>query len=212
MSNILIIHGAGRLSEIVASFAPSQYSTILRYVDESFLTTNKSATQSSLPIIHNISELNLPDSPAYISSIGYKNMQSRKDAFLKILAENQSIQPVNIIHDNAFVSHESIIGTGNIIFPGVVIEPGASIGNNNIFWSNCTICHDAIIGSHNFLASSSVVGGYSRIGDSCFLGFGSIINDNLNIANKTFLASGTTVIKNQPLVGVAMCGVPARMM
>ena len=84
MSNILIIHGAGRLSEIVASFAPGQYSTILRYVDESFLTTNKSATQSSLPIIHNISELNLPDSPAYISSIGYKNMQSRKDAFLKI--------------------------------------------------------------------------------------------------------------------------------
>ena len=35
--------------------------------------------------------------------------------------------------------------------------------------------------------------------------FGSIINDNLNIAIKRFCIC-TTVIKNQPLVGVAMCG------
>ena len=79
MSNILIIHGAGRLSEIVASFASGQYSTILRYVDESYLKTNKSATQSSLPIIHNISDVD-PSSLLYISSIGYKNMQSEKSS------------------------------------------------------------------------------------------------------------------------------------
>ena len=214
MSDILIIHGAGRLSEIVAGFASSQYSKILRYVDKSFLDSNNFDAQAhaSWPIIHNISESDLLRCPAYISSIGYKNMNARKQAFVHTLRANQSIKPVNVIHGNAYVSHESIIGTGNIIFPGVVIEPGVSIGDNNIFWSNCTICHDAIIGSHNFIASSSVVGGFTKIGDSCFLGFGSIVNDNLNIANNTFLASATTVIKSQPVVGVSMCGVPARVM
>ncbi|MCP9890257.1 hypothetical protein KBY57_04155 [Cyanobium sp. Aljojuca 7D2] len=212
INKTLVIHGASRLAAIAYSFIQDQYDQVYRYIDPSFLPvhepTSIDGNQIIIPIISSLSS----DCPVdYVSSIGYKNMTARKIAFENIVA-SKPVSPINIVHPNAFVSPDAILGLGNIIFPGVIIENGACIGDNNIIWSNSCICHDATLGSHNFIAASSIIGGFSHMGNCVFLGFGSIINDKISIASNSFLASGAVVTKNIDTEKTRVCGVPAKIM
>lgn len=208
-NKVLVLHGAGRLAEIVSNFPGNKYERIVSYINPEY--SNNLPVDYSLPVITSF-PIELIDSQSdYISTIGYKNMKSRKSAFCN-LAHNHFLSPINIIHSHSFVASNVQMGVGNIIFPGVVVEDGVSIGDNNIFWSNSCICHDTVIGSHNFFAASVTVGGFGLVGESCFLGFGSIMNEELEIVNRTFIASGTVLTKSQLTPGARMCGVPARIM
>lgn len=208
-NKVLVLHGAGRLSEIVSKFVGDKYERIISYVNPMYL--DQLSDNYGLPVVTSLSREIIENQADYVSAIGYKNMRARKIAFCD-LARNPELSPVNIIHPHAFVSSDAQMGVGNIVFPGVVVEDGVSIGDNNIFWSNSCICHDSVIGSHNFFAASVTVGGFSIISECCFLGFGSIINEELEIVDRTFLASGTVLTKSQLTPGTRMCGVPARIM
>lgn len=208
----LIIHGAGRLSSIIASFKGESYEKIYRFVDYSTEANQNSEESHGRPsIIYELPECGEEQMLDYVSSIGYNNMLSRKEAY-RSMARLKTITPINVIHQNAYISPHADIGVGNIFFPGVIVEPGVTIGDNNIIWSNTVICHDSTIGSHSFIAASSVIGGFSRLGDSVFLGFGSIVNDNLNVCSHSFLASGSVLTKSISVEGSRLCGVPAKPM
>ena len=201
----LIIHGSGRLSEILSHWISGSYSRIYYLVDSGYSNQNQSYRSNIIPDVSHFS------SAHYISSIGYKDMMARKVAFETIKAM-ENILPINYLHPQSYIAETANIGIGNIIFPGVVIEDGVKIGNNNVIWSNCTLCHDSVIGDHCFIASSSVIGGYTRVENSCFIGFGTIINENLLLKQQIKTASGTVVIRNQLESGISICGVPSRRM
>lgn len=206
MNKLIIIHGAGRLSEIVYNIIKDDYKEFYLYVDDNYLGCLQ--PNSSVPVI---SSLPHGISADYVSTIGYKNMANRKIAYIS-MSNNECLSAVNIVHPAACISPFAHIGVGNIFFPGVVVEDGVCIGDNNIFWSNACICHDAVIGSHNFFAASVTIGGYCIIGEACFLGFGSIVNEQLELADHTFAASGSVLVKSQLTIGARLCGVPAKVM
>lgn len=208
----LIIHGAGRLSNIIESFLERSYDKIYRFVDYSCaLQHNSDAPHVNTSIISEMPDCVDGKTLDYVSSIGYNNMLSRKNAYMS-MTSLEIIVPINVVHQNAYVSPDADIGLGNVFFPGVIVEPGVTIGDNNIIWSNAVVCHDSKIGSHNFIAASSVIGGFSCLGDSVFLGFGSIINEHLNVCSHSFLASGTVLTKSISAEGLRLCGVPAKPM
>lgn len=210
-NKVIILHGSGRLSQIIFNMVESKYEKVFSYVDSSYLNSFKN--NSSVPVISSFDTDLVGPNADYISTIGYKNMHQRKSAYLNMCTNTTlCLSPVNVIHPLAYISSKASIGVGNIFFPGVIVEDGVSIGDNNIFWSNACICHDAVIDSHNFFAASVTIGGYCSVGQSCFLGFGSIVNESLKIADSTFLASGTVLVRNQPIVGARLCGVPAKLM
>ena len=210
-NSVIILHGAGRLSQIVFNMVESKYDQVFSYVDSGYL--NIFETKNSFPVISSLETDLIGTNVDYISTIGYKNMEQRKSAYLDMCESlSTCLTPINIVHPTAYISTRAHIGVGNIFFPGVVIEDGVSIGDNNIFWSNACICHDAVIDSHSFFAASVTIGGHCHVGESCFLGFGSIVNETLNLAASTFLASGTVLIRDQPIVGARLCGVPAKQM
>ena len=208
-NKILVIHGAGRLSEMTSKFVGNKYDKIVSFVNPEY--SSRLPQDHCLSVITSFPSEIVEGSADYISTIGYKNMEARKHAFCTLSA-NYFLDPVNIIHPRSFISPEADIGVGNIFFPGVVIEDGVKIGDNNIFWSNSCICHDSTLGSHNFFAASVTVGGFCSVEECCFLGFGSIINEDLKIAKRTFVASGTVLTKSQLIPGARICGVPARLM
>lgn len=210
-NKVIILHGSGRLSQIVFNMVASNYEKVYSYVDSAYL--NSPDNKHSFPVISSLDTDLVGLKADYISTIGYKNMQLRRSAYLAMCGNSStSLRPINIVHPSAYISPKASIGVGNIFLPGVVIEDGVFIGDNNIFWSNGCICHDAVIGSHNFFAASVTIGGYSVVGESCFLGFGSIVNESLKLADSTFLASGAVLIRNQAIVGARLCGVPAKQM
>ena len=205
-NNLVILHGAGRLSEIIYNVVKDDYEKFYLYVDADYLKYLQSYTK--IPVISS-----LPDgvSADYISTIGYKSMEKRKSAYI-FMSSKDGLSSVNIVHPAAYISPAAKIGVGNIFFPGVIVEDGVCIGDNYVFWSNACICHDAIIGNHGFFAASVTIGGYCIIGESCFLGFGSIVNEQLELADCTFSASGSVIVKSQLIVGARLCGVPAKVM
>ena len=201
----LIIHGCGRLSEILSLWMSSSFSNVYYLVDSAYINPHH------IPQSNIISDVSQFSSAHYISSIGYKDMSARRLAF-DTLKARENILPVNYFHPHSHIAQTVKIGTGNIVFPGVVIEDGVTIGDNNIIWSNTSICHDSVVKDHCFIAASSVIGGYSILENSCFIGFGTIINENLRLSSKIRTASGTVVIDSQLETGISICGVPSRRM
>ncbi|MEX2594790.1 MAG: acetyltransferase [Anditalea sp.] len=95
---------------------------------------------------------------------------------VKLLNEQRKIQPINAIHQTAFISTDAELGHGNFINAKVVIGAGTKLGHHGIFHTACSIDHQV------------------EIADFVQIGAGSVINSNVKIEQGAFIGSGVTVV------------------
>lgn len=69
-----------------------------------------------------------------------------------------------VIHPNATVATDVVIGEGSVILAGAVIQSGAIIGKHVVINANVTIDHDAVIGDFCSIYPNSYIGGGAKIG------------------------------------------------
>lgn len=69
-----------------------------------------------------------------------------------------------LIHPDATVSDDVLIGEGTVILAGAVIQSGAVIGKHVVINANVTVDHDAIIGDFCSIYPNSYIGGAANIG------------------------------------------------
>jgi len=103
-----------------------------------------------------------------------------------------------IIHPNAVVSKDSVIGYDVIIMAGVVITSNAKIGNHIFILPNTVIHHDVKISDYVLIGSNVTIAGHVNINSNCYIGSGSSIISYAEIGNSSLIGMSANVIESVP--------------
>ena len=139
--------------------------------------------------------------------IGIGNAKTRQ-----ILLERYSEKNMpTLIHPDAVIADNVVIGKGSIVMAGTVINPGAVIGAGVIINTCSSVDHDCVVHDYAHISVGAHLCGTVEIGYKTWLGAGSIVSNNISICNECVIGAGTVVIKDIKETGTYI-GVPAEKM
>ena len=191
--NKLIIIGASGHGKVVADIA-----VLNGYKDIAFLDDDLSKTFcGGFPVI------------------GTTDMIVEGDIFVAIgnpavrekFSKNRNI--ITLIHPNAVIAADVVIGEGSVVMPGVVINAGAKIGQGCIINTASSVDHDCVLGDFVHVAVGAHLCGTVTIGNSTWIGAGATVSNNVNICGECTIGAGAVVVKDITEPGTYI-GVPAR--
>ena len=131
-----------------------------------------------------------------------------RQKFLKLLFMNSAYVPT-LIHPNAVIADDVVIGKGTVVMAGAVINPNATIGNGCIINTASSVDHDCKIGDYVHVSVGSHVCGTVTVGNNTCLGAGSTVINNVNICSDCVIGAGAVVIRSVLEKGTYF-GVPAK--
>ena len=102
----------------------------------------------------------------------------------------------NFIGENVWMSENTTLGKGLIIYPGTSINYGASIEDFSIINMNCAIGHNCQIGKFSTLASGVNLGGFTNVGQETDIGIGATTIQGVKIGNNVEVCGQTMVVKS----------------
>ena len=153
--------------------------------------------------INTVSVLGNPEDDGFLKLIGKKTEafvavdDTKYRKFLvELLNERRKVQPINAIHQTAYISTDAIIGHGNFINAGVMIGAAAEIGQHCIFHSGAIIDHKAKIGDFAQIGAGSVVNSEVIIEEGAFIGSGVTIVSGVTIGKNARVGAGSVVISS----------------
>lgn len=114
-----------------------------------------------------------------------------------------------LIHPNAVVAENVVIGVGTVVMAGSVINPGVRIGKGCIINTCSSIDHDCIVGDYVHNSVGSHLCGSVTVGDETWVGAGTIVSNNVFIFSKCIIGAGAVVIDDIKESGTYV-GVPVR--
>ncbi len=139
--------------------------------------------------------------------VGIGNAKIRK-MFMERLAGKQI---VTLIHPNAVVAEDVVIGNGSVVMAGAVINPGAVIGKGCIVNTCSSVDHDCVIADHVHVSVGAHLCGTVTVGESTWIGAGATVSNNVTICGGCTIGAGAVVEKDIEKIGTYV-GVPARLM
>lgn len=137
--------------------------------------------------------------------IGIGNAGVRKQIQQSIPNEKM----VTLIHPDAVVAEDVVIGVGTVVMAGAVINPGVRIGKGCIINTCSSVDHDCEVGDYVHIAVGSHLCGTVSAGDGTWIGAGATVSNNVSICSGCMIGAGAVVVKDIDLAGTYM-GVPAR--
>ena len=112
----------------------------------------------------------------------------RKNLFQII--KNFNIVFPKIISPIAYLSKDSSIGDGTVIFHHSRINSGVTIVDNCIINSKSLIEHGSKIGEFYHISTGAIINGGVNIGKGSFIGSGTIIREGLNLPDNPVIGAG----------------------
>ena len=137
--------------------------------------------------------------------IGIGNAGIRKQIQESILDEKL----ITLIHPDAVVAEDVLIGKGTVVMAGAVINPGVRIGKGCIINTCSSVDHDCEVGDYVHIAVGSHLCGTVTVGDGTWIGAGATVSNNVSICSDCMIGAGAVIVKNVDSAGTYM-GVPAR--
>ena len=206
MKNLIIIGARGFGREVV-DFAKYCRGYKTEFIIKGFLDDKKEALDNyrNYPsIISSVEDYQIEKDDVFISGLGsvfyteqYVNMVLNKGGVF-----------INLIHKDAVLRENVILGSGIIVGAGSLISTDVSINDFTQIMSYCVIGHDVKIGKFCRLGDFVFVGGYSKISNNCFLAVRSTVLANIDISDHVTVGASSLVIKNiKP--GITVFGHPA---
>lgn len=114
-----------------------------------------------------------------------------------------------LIHPNAVVAEDVVIGKGTVVMAGAVINPGSMIGRGCIVNTCASVDHDCELGDYVHVAVGAHVAGSVEIGEGTWIGAGATVSNNIKICAGCMIGAGALVIKDVNKPGTYV-GVPVR--
>lgn len=146
----------------------------------------------------------LKDFDGVIIAIGNNKIRAEKQ---QLLTSHQA-KFVTIIHPYAFVSPNSHIESGSVVFAKAVINIDSRIGKGCIINTGATVDHDCLLSDFSHICPGVNLAGNVSIGTRSWIGIGATIIQGITVGDDVMVGAGSSVIKNiADLVTVA--GVPA---
>lgn len=103
-----------------------------------------------------------------------------------------------VIHPNAIVASDVILGEGAQVMAGVVIQSGATVGRDTIINTGAIVDHDCVIAENCHLAPGVVCSGGVSVGRNTHIGTGVKVIQGINIGERSVIGAGSTIYKNVP--------------
>lgn len=146
------------------------------------------------------------DFQGVIIAIGDNQIREKKQ--LSIIGNHKDIL-VSVIHPTAYVSPNSRLGVGVVVFANAVINTDTSIGDGCIVNTGATVDHDCRIFNFVHISPGANVAGGVKIKERSWVGIGASIIQEINIDSDVVIGAGSTVINN---IGKStkVAGVPAK--
>jgi sugar O-acyltransferase (sialic acid O-acetyltransferase NeuD family) len=151
--------------------------------------------------INTVSVLGHTEDDGFLKLIGQKceafvavDDNEYREFLVKLLNERRKTQPVNAVHETAYIATDAAIGHGNFINAKVSIGAAASIGQHGIFHTNCSIEHQVEIGDFVQIGAGSVINSGVKIGDGVFVGSGVTIVSGVQVGKNARIGAGSVVI------------------
>lgn len=116
---------------------------------------------------------------------------------------------VTLIHPDAVIAEDVVIGAGTVVMAGAVVNPGVQIGNGCIINTCSSVDHDCILGDYVHIAVGSHLCGTVSVGSETWIGAGAIVSNNVAICSNCMIGAGAVVVKNLVKVGIYI-GIPAK--
>jgi sugar O-acyltransferase (sialic acid O-acetyltransferase NeuD family) len=128
---------------------------------------------------------------------------------VEMLLENRKVQPVNAIHQSAYISTDAAIGHGNFINAQVTIGAAAVIGSHCILHTGSIVDHTAKLGDFVQVGAGTIINSEVTIGEGAFIGSGVTIVSGITVGKNARIGAGSVVTKNVPAF-TTVFGNPAR--
>ena len=114
-----------------------------------------------------------------------------------------------LIHPDAVIAEDVVIGSGTVVMAGAVINTGARIGKGCIINTSSSVDHDCNVGDYVHIAVGAHLCGTVSVGNGTWVGAGVTVSNNVSICSNCMIGVGAVIVKNIDLAGTYI-GVPAR--
>ncbi len=201
MEKQLVILGAGGHGKVIADIAKMS-----GYTDIIFLDDNRDKKEcAGYPICGPLKAVSEYRHRDMVVAIG--NCNARREIQTRL--EEHNIKLATLIHRNAVVADDAVIGAGTVVMAGAIINPATVIGKGCIINTASSVDHDNRIGDFVHISVGTHLAGTVSIGDCSFVGAGAVVIPNINICRDCTIGAGAVVIRNATEGGVYV-GVPAK--
>lgn len=194
----LAIIGASGHGKVIADIARR-----IGYCEIVFLDDDESIHEcGGYPVVGKSSEAGTIDADVIV---GIGNAGVRKRIQKSIPDEKL----VTLIHPDAVVAEDVVVGEGTVVMAGAVINPGVRIGKGCIINTCSSVDHDCDVGDYVHISVGSHLCGTVSVGSGTWIGAGATVSNNISICSDCMIGAGAVIVKNIDSAGTYM-GVPAR--
>jgi sugar O-acyltransferase (sialic acid O-acetyltransferase NeuD family) len=188
----ITIIGASGHGRVVADIA-----RLRGYTDIVFLDDNPDVTEcAGYPVVGD--SLSLVEGDVFVA-VGDAEVRKRLSG---------GRDPVTLVHPDAVVATDVVIGKGTVVMAGAVVNPGASIGRGCIVNTCASVDHDCVIADYVHVSVGAHLCGTVTVGESTWIGAGAVINNNVQLCADATIGAGAVVISDVKEAGTYV-GVPA---
>jgi sugar O-acyltransferase (sialic acid O-acetyltransferase NeuD family) len=131
----------------------------------------------------------------------------RRDLFLR--AKGMGFTVASVIHPQAVVASDVVLGEGAQVMAGAILQAGCVIGANVIVNSGAIIEHGCLVADHGHVATGAVLAGDVRVGEGCHVGAGAVVLQGLSIGAGATVGAGA-IVTHDVAAEATVVGVPAR--
>lgn len=202
MNRQLVIIGASGHGKVIADIAKK-----LDYNEIVFLDDDTTLVEcNGYRVVGTTKDVKSYKSYEFVVAIG--NAEIRKK--IQNQLSNENITIATLVHPNAVIGENVVLGEGTVVMAGAVVNPCVTIGNGCIINTCTSVDHDCVIGDFAHISVGAHIAGTVTIGECTWIGAGATIINNLNICGSCMIGAGAVIINNIDEPGTYV-GVPARL-
>ncbi|MGF1637077.1 MAG: NeuD/PglB/VioB family sugar acetyltransferase [Cyclobacteriaceae bacterium] len=195
MAKPVLIFGANTLGKVALEVFQSN--SVLVY---GFLDDDKKLIGSE---IDEVSILGSTDDDNFLKILDKKcdaflafDDNKMKKSYVKLLAEEHKVVPINAIHKDVSIARSAILHHGSLFDARVVIGPMAQVGNHCLIHASVIINAEAQIADYVQIGAGSIVSSNVTIAENVFIGAGVTIVSGVNIGKNARIGAGSVVVQD----------------
>ena len=123
--------------------------------------------------------------------------------------ELHDCEPVTVVHPEAFVASDAVLGFGVQILANATICTEVAIGRGSIVNTSANIDHETVLEEGVHVAPGATLGGRVWVGAGSMIAIGAVVLPRLRVGCNTIVGAGSVVTRDVP-DHVVVYGNPAK--